>query len=87
MSHSRTAALADPTGDYVALTPAGYLEVYDRDAFRVWASSIETADFDWSPDGDWLAYAAHDRNVYFVRTSDWTTRFSLQASTEGLAWR
>ncbi len=87
VSHSRTAALADPTGDYVALTPAGYLEVYDRDAFRVWASSIETADFDWSPDGDWLAYAGHDRNVYFVRTSDWTTRFSLRASTEGLAWR
>jgi hypothetical protein len=87
ISRSTAAPIADPSGSYVALTPGGYLEVYDRDAFRVWASSVERVAFDWSPDGDWLAYAAADRNVYFLRTSDWTTRFSLQAATEGLAWR
>ena len=26
-------------------------------------------------------------NVFLVRTSDWTTRFSLPFSTHGLAWR
>lgn len=87
ISRSTTAPLADPTGEYVALTPGGYLEIYDRDALRVWASSVEAVTFDWSPDGGWLAYAADDRNVYFVRTSDWTTRFSLRAATQGIAWR
>jgi hypothetical protein len=87
VGRSTTRPLADPTGRYVALTPSGYLEVYDRDRGRVWASSVSAIAFDWSPDGDWLAYAAEDRNVYFLRTSDWTTRFSLQAATEGLAWR
>ena len=88
VGRTTTTPLADPTGRYVALTPNGYLEVYDRDAGRVWASSsIPARAFDWSPDGDWLAYAADDRNVYFLRTSDWTTRFSLQADTVGLAWR
>jgi len=85
---STTTPLADPTGRYVALTPNCYLEIYDGDAGRVWASSsIPAVAFAWSPDGDWLAYAADDRNVYFLRTSDWTTRFSLPADTEGLAWR
>ena len=85
---STTAPLADPTGKYAALTPNGYLEVYDRDRGRVWASSsVPVSAFAWSPDGEWLAYAADDRNVYFLRTSDWTTRFSLTADTEGLAWR
>jgi hypothetical protein len=86
-SRSTTQPLADPTGRYVALTPGGYLEVYDRNALRVWASSIEGVAFDWSPDGDWLAYTGNDRNVYLLRTVDWTTRFSLQAGTDGLAWR
>lgn len=88
VGRSTTPPLADPTGRYVALTPNGYLEVYDRDALRVWASSsVPATAFAWSPDGYWLAYAADDRNVYFLRTSDWTTRFSLQADTDGLAWR
>jgi hypothetical protein len=88
IGRSTTTPLADPTGRYVALTPNGYLEVYDRNRGRVWgSSSIPAVAFDWSPDGDWLAYAAEDRNVYFLRTSDWTTRFSLVATTEGLAWR
>jgi len=77
---------ADPVGMYVALSPGGYLEVYDRDGLRAWGSSIQAAAYDWSPDGDWLAYAAGG-NVFLVRTSDWTTRFSLPVSTEGLAWR
>ncbi len=87
IGRTTTRPLADPTARYVALTPNGYLEVYDRDALRVWASSATVVAFDWSPNGDWLAYAAEDRNVYFLRTSDWTTRFSLLAATEGLAWR
>jgi len=87
IGRTTTTTLADPTGRYVALTPNGYLEVYDRDTLRVWASSVAAVAFDWSPDGDWLAYAAADRNVYFLRTSDWTTRFSLQAATQGIAWR
>ena len=81
-----TAPRADPTGRFVALTPGGYLEVYDRGARRVLALSIQPEAFEWSPDGEWLAYAAAD-NVFLVRTSDWTTRFSLPFSTHGLAWR
>ena len=85
-SRVTTAPRADPTGRFVALTPGGYLEVYDRGARRVLALSIQPEAFEWSPDGEWLAYAAAD-NVFLVRTSDWTTRFSLPFSTHGIAWR
>jgi hypothetical protein len=77
----------DPTGEYATRIRAGYLEVDDRAGRRVWTSPTDAAAFDWSPDGNWFAYAADDGNVYFVRTSDWTTRFSLRASTRTLAWR
>jgi hypothetical protein len=77
---------ADPEGDYIALGSGGFLEVFDRNAGRAWGSSIQTVAFDWSPDGTWLAVAAPTR-IHLVRTLDWTSRFTLPLSTEGLAWR
>jgi hypothetical protein len=76
----------DPTGRYVALSPGGYLEIYDRDAGRAWGSAIRTTAYDWSPDGRWLAYAANGK-VHLARTSDWTTRHSFTVSTDSIAWR
>jgi hypothetical protein len=76
----------DPTGRYMALSPGGYLEVYDRNAARAWGSSVRTTAYDWSSDGEWLAYADAG-NVYLARTSDWTTRYSITVSTQSLAWR
>jgi hypothetical protein len=85
-SQTTARPVADPTAAYVALGSGGFLEVYDLDGGRVWLSSIRPVAFAWSPDGEWLAYA-EPRNVYFLRTDDWTTRFSLTVSTRGLAWR
>jgi hypothetical protein len=80
------AVRAAPTGEYIGLLARGIVAVYDRDTAITWGSSLETRAFDWSPDGNWLAYATTG-NVYLVRTSDWTTQFRLPLSTSGLAWR
>ncbi len=77
---------AGPDGHDVAVLAHGSLDVYDDQLRAGWSSPVETSGFDWSPDGEWLAYA-NGANVYLVRTSDWTTRFSIPVSTESLAWR
>jgi hypothetical protein len=77
---------AQPGGDRVALLDRLAVTVYDRQPLPLFSPSLATLAYDWSPGGDWLAYAG-DEAVYLVRTSDWTTQFRLRVSTEGLAWR
>jgi hypothetical protein len=83
---SADAVRVDPTGEYVGILARSTVVVHDRDTAIPWGSSLETRAFDWSPDGEWLAYATTG-NVYLVRTSDWTTQFRLPLSTTGVAWR
>jgi hypothetical protein len=77
---------AQPGGVNVGLLDRIAVTVYDKQPLPLFSPSLGTLAYDWSPQGDWLAYAG-DEAVYLVRTSDWTTHFRLRVSTLGLAWR
>lgn len=76
---------ARPGGGEIAVLAGGHVSVYGG-GHESWRSPVDARAFDWSPDGDWLAYAT-TFGVYLVRASDWTSQFRLPASTHGLAWR
>ena len=76
---------ARPGGVNVSVLDLVRLVVLDSQPLPVFGS-LATIAYDWSPQGDWLAYATDDA-VYLVRTSDWTTHVRLRVSTQGLAWR
>jgi hypothetical protein len=77
---------AQPEGVNVGLLDRLNLLVYDIQPLPLFGTSVATLAYDWSPRGDWLAYATNGA-VYLVRTSDWTTQVRIRVSTEGLAWR
>jgi hypothetical protein len=77
---------AQPGGVNVGVLDRIALTVFDAQPLPLFSPSLATLAYDWSPRGDWLAYAGDDA-VYLVRTSDWTTQFRLRVSTQGLAWR
>jgi hypothetical protein len=77
---------AQPGSGNVGLLDRLAVTVYDEQPSALFSPSVTTLAYDWSPSGEWLAYAT-DAAVYLVRTSDWTTQFRLRVSTEGLAWR
>jgi hypothetical protein len=77
---------AQPEGVNVGVLDRLGLLVYDTRALPVFSTARATLAYDWSPQGDWLAYATEGA-VYLVRTSDWTTHIRIRVSTQGLAWR
>ena len=77
---------AQPGSPNVGVLDRLGLIVWDAQPTPLFGTSLETVAYDWSPRGDWLAYATRDA-VYIVRTSDWTTQIRIRVSTEGLAWR
>jgi hypothetical protein len=77
---------AQPEGVNVGVLDRLGLLVYDARPRALFGTVPATFAYDWSPRGDWLAYATDDA-VYLVRTSDWTTQVRIRVSTQGLAWR
>jgi hypothetical protein len=77
---------AQPGDANVAVLDRLAVTVYDAQPLPLYSPPLATFAYDWSPRGDWLAYAG-DGAVYLARTSDWTTQFRLRVSTQGLAWR
>ncbi len=77
---------AQPEGINVGVLDRLNLLVYDTQPLPLFGTSLAPLAYDWSPRGDWLAYATNGA-VYLVRTSDWTTHIRIRVSTEGLAWR
>jgi hypothetical protein len=77
---------AQPGGVNVGVLDRLNLLVYDIQPLPLFGTSLATLAYDWSPRGDWLAYATNGA-VYLVRTSDWTTQVRIRVSTQGLAWR
>jgi hypothetical protein len=77
---------AQPGGVNVGVLDRLALLVFDDRPAPLFGPSLPPLAYDWSPRGDWLAYAG-DEAVYLVRTSDWSTQVRLRVSTQGLAWR